>query len=49
MLIMVMSVKQSGEWLAGETEKLGDNLLQYRFVHHKSHITWPELEQRSSR
>jgi hypothetical protein len=28
-------------WLAGETEILGENLTQCRFVHHKSHMTWP--------
>jgi hypothetical protein len=22
------------------TEELGENLRQYRFVHHKSHMTW---------
>jgi hypothetical protein len=26
------------EWLAGETEVLGENLLQCRFVHHKPHM-----------
>jgi hypothetical protein len=28
-------------WLAGETEILRENLLQWQFVHHKSHMTWP--------
>jgi hypothetical protein len=26
------------EWLAGETEVLGGNLPQFRFVHHKTHM-----------
>jgi hypothetical protein len=26
------------EWLAGESEVLGENLPQYRFVHHKPHM-----------
>jgi hypothetical protein len=30
--------EQSVECLAGETEVLGENLPQYRFVHHKSHM-----------
>jgi hypothetical protein len=41
---MMKSVKQSVEWLAGETEVPGENLLQHSFAHHKSHITRPGLE-----
>jgi hypothetical protein len=41
---MMMSVEQSVEWMAGETEVLGENLPPCRFVHHKSHMTWPGLE-----
>jgi hypothetical protein len=35
----MMSVEQSVECLAAETEVLGKNLTQFHFVHHKSHIT----------
>jgi hypothetical protein len=30
-----MMMEKSVEWLAGETEVLGQNLPQCRFVHHK--------------
>jgi hypothetical protein len=30
------------EWLAGETEILGENLPQCRFVHHKPHMLCPD-------
>jgi hypothetical protein len=36
-----MSVEQSVEWLAGETEVLRENLPQFRFFHHKWHLTEP--------
>jgi hypothetical protein len=34
---VIMLMEKSVEWLAGETEVLGENLPQYRFVHHKPH------------
>jgi hypothetical protein len=46
---MMMSVEQSVEWLAVETEVLEGNLPQCRFVHHKSDMTWRELESGPSR
>jgi hypothetical protein len=42
---MRVIVEQLAEWrLAGETEVLGENLRQRRFVHHKFHMTRPRLE-----
>jgi hypothetical protein len=42
--VMVI-VEKLVEWrLAGETEVLGENLPQRRFVHHKSHMTRPGFE-----
>jgi hypothetical protein len=41
---IMMSVEQSVECLAEETEILGENLPQCRFVHHKSHMAQPGLQ-----
>jgi hypothetical protein len=41
---MMMGVEQLLECLAGETEVLGEYLFHCRFVHHKSHMTWPGIE-----
>jgi hypothetical protein len=42
---MMVIVKQLEEYrLAGETEILGENLPQWHFVHHKSHMSWPGIE-----
>jgi hypothetical protein len=41
---MVINVEQSVEWELGrETEVLWENLPQYHFVHHKSHMTALDL------
>jgi hypothetical protein len=34
----IMIMKNLVEWLAGESEVLGENLPQCRFVHHKPHM-----------
>jgi hypothetical protein len=42
---MMVIVEQLLEWeLVGETEELGENLLQCHFVQQKSHMAWPGLE-----
>jgi hypothetical protein len=35
---VIMTMEKSVEWLAGETEVLGENLPQSRIVHHKPHM-----------
>jgi hypothetical protein len=35
---MIMMVEKLMEWLAREAEVLGENLPQFLFVHHKSHM-----------
>jgi hypothetical protein len=36
---MIMSVEQSVEWVAGETEVLEENLPQFHYIHHMSYTT----------
>jgi hypothetical protein len=35
---VIMMMEKLVEWLAGEIEVLGENLPQFRFVHHKPHM-----------
>jgi hypothetical protein len=42
--MMMMSVEQSVEWLAGETESLGGDMPQNHYIHYKSRMTWPGIE-----
>jgi hypothetical protein len=45
MMMMMMILEQPVECeLAGETEILGENLPQFHFVLHKSHMPRPGLE-----
>jgi hypothetical protein len=45
---VIMMMEKLVEWLAGETEVLGENLPQYRFVHHEPHML-PGCEPRPPR
>jgi hypothetical protein len=45
---VIMMMEKLVEWLAEETELLGENLPQYRFVHHKTHML-PGCEPRPPR
>jgi hypothetical protein len=43
-----MNVEQLVEWeVAGETEVPGEKLPKCHFIHHKSHMVWPEIEYES--
>jgi hypothetical protein len=39
---MIMMMEKLVEWLAVETEVLGENLPQCRFVHRKPHMLCPD-------
>jgi hypothetical protein len=41
---VIVRMEKLVEWMAGETEVLGENLPQCHFVHHKSHLTRPGIE-----
>jgi hypothetical protein len=40
---VIMMMQKLVERLAGETEVLGENLPQCRFVHHKPHMFCPDV------
>lgn len=45
-----MSVEQSAKLeLAEDTEVLGENLPQYHFIRHRSHMTQPGIEPEQAR
>jgi hypothetical protein len=41
---VIVGMENLVEWIAGETEVLGENLPLRHFVHHKSHLTRPGIE-----
>jgi hypothetical protein len=41
---VIVRMENLVEWMAGETEVLGDSLPRRHFVHHKSHLTRPGIE-----
>jgi hypothetical protein len=40
--VIMMMMQKLVEWLAGETEVLGENLPECRFVHYKTHMFCPD-------
>jgi hypothetical protein len=40
----LMNVEQLMEWELVGGEVLWENLPHWHFFHHKSHMTWPEIE-----
>jgi hypothetical protein len=42
--LVIVRMENLVEWMAGETEVLGENLPRRHFVHHKSHLTRPRIE-----
>jgi hypothetical protein len=41
---VIVKMENLVEWMAGETEVVGENLPRRHFVHHKSHLTRPGIE-----
>jgi hypothetical protein len=41
---MIVKMENLVEWMAGETEVLGENLPRRHFFHNKSHLTRPGIE-----
>jgi hypothetical protein len=41
---VIVRMENLVEWMAGETEILGENLPRRHFAHHKSHLTRPGIE-----
>jgi hypothetical protein len=41
---VIVRMENLVEWMAGETEVLGENLAWRQFVHHKSHLTRPRIK-----
>jgi hypothetical protein len=41
---VIVRMENLVEWMAGETEVLGENLPRRHFIHHKSHLTRPGIE-----
>jgi hypothetical protein len=41
---VIVRMENFVEWMAGETEVLGENLPRRHFVHHKSHLSRPGIE-----